>query len=227
MLKLVSSTHAKTVNTLIITHLTLRKLLGSLGIAMPVILPLGAYLFGENPWRQPSISDYYYTGMRDVFVGILWGFGLFLFSYKGYKPKKSKLSDNVITNIAGILAIGISLFPTGDAACENSCNPGWVGTVHLMCAAFFFLILGYISIFKFTKSDKPVERQTEPKKRRNILYIICGSVIWLSMAVLFSYFLFFSDKWPVTTVYWFEAFSLWAFGISWLVKGRALKLVGL
>lgn len=212
---------------MIITHLTLRKLLGSLGIALPVILPLGAYLFGEKPWLQPSISDYYYTGVRDVFVGILWGFGLFLFSYKGYKTENSKLSDNAVTNIAGILAIGVSLFPTQDAACDISCNPGWVGNVHLACATIFFLILGYLSLFKFTKSDKPFDEQSGTKKRRNVLYIICGIVIWISMAVLFSFFLFFAEKWPATTVYWFETFSLWAFGISWLVKGRALKRVGL
>ncbi len=214
-------------NALIISHFTLRKLLGALGIALPVILPLGTFLLGQKYWLQPSISDYYYTIMRDVFVGVLWGFGLFLFSYKGYKPVKSKISENLITNVAGILAIFVSLFPTGDDSCIKLCHPAWIGTFHLASATVFFLILGYLSLFNFTKSDKPSEQQSPAKKRRNIVYIACGSVIWLSMAILFIYFKFLNDKWPDTTVFTFETVSLWAFGISWLVKGRALSHFGL
>ena len=214
-------------NGLIISHLTLRKLLGGLGLVLPVLLPAGTWLFDEKDWLQPSISDYYYTIMRDVFVGVLWGFGLFLFSYKGYKPVKSKISENLITNIAGILAICVSLFPTADGLCVSQCLPGWVGSFHLASATFFFLILGYLSIFNFTKSSKPSAEQSPAKKRRNIVYIICGSIIWLSMAILFIYFQFLHEKWPDSTVFIFETVSLWAFGISWLVKGRALSQFGL
>jgi hypothetical protein len=45
--------------------------------------------------------------MQDVFVGILWAVGLFLISYKGYDS-----TDNWVTNLSGIFAIGVALFPT-------------------------------------------------------------------------------------------------------------------
>jgi hypothetical protein len=165
--------------------------------------------------------------MRDVFVGILWGFGLFLITYKGYKPRVGKFSDNLFTNIAGFLAIIVSIFPTGYDFCTTNCKPEWIGTLHLVSAAGFFIILGYLSIFKFTMSDKPKKLQSDRKKRRNILFIISGIVIWGCMFVLLIYFICLKDTWPATTVFWFEAVSLEAFGISWLVKGKALHHFGL
>jgi len=209
-----------------ISHLTLRILLGSLGVALPVILPLGACMLGGFSTLQNSISDYYYTNMRDVFVGILWGFGLFLITYKGYKPRVGRFSDNVFTNIAGFLAIIVSIFPTGNDNCVNYCKPEWIGTLHLVSAAGFFIILGYLSIFKFTLSDKPKKLHSDSKRRRNMLYRISGIVIWVSMFVLLIYFICLKDTWPATTVFWLEAVSLEAFGISWLVKGRVLRKFG-
>lgn len=204
-------------NSHLISYLTLRKTLGILGIILPVILPFGVFLFSTEK-AQDSISHYYYTVMGDVFVGILWAFGLFLFTYEGYrKTKNDKISDNVITNIAGILAIGIALFPTHPHPPASS--PGWIGAVHLICAALFFLILGGISLFIFTKSPL--------KKKQNRVYKVCGWIIWLCLLILLVYFLFFQNSWPRMTVYWVELVMLWAFGMSWIVKGKALKRIGL
>jgi len=214
-------------NPLVISHLILRRVLGTLGIALPFILPIGVILSNSNsdPF-QPSISHYYYTNMGDVFVGVLWGFGLFLFSYKGYDVATSKVSDNVLTNIAGLFAVGVSLFPTVSARCID-CHPSWVGTLHLGFAALFFLILGYMSIFVFTDSNKPPEERSPSKKRRNVLFIIFGIIIWACMIALFVYFMFFNTGEPTRTVYIFETISLLAFGTSWLIKGRALRFMGL
>ena len=213
----------------IISYLTLRKLLGGLGIALPVILPAGDFLFGDNTSLQQSISYYYYTNMGDVFVGVLWSFGLFLITYKGYKPDKTdrRLSDNAITNVAGVLAICVALFPINSDINCYQCNPVWVGTFHLVCAATFFWILCYLSLFKFTKSNIPKAQWKTDKKRRNIVYIVCGTIIWTSMLILFLYFMFFKGRWPATVVFWLEAFSLLAFGTSWLTKGLALRKFGL
>lgn len=90
----------------IISFLTLRKTIGYIGILMPIIVRVGAYLF-EGIRSNDSISAYYYTGMRDVFVGILFAIGVFLFCYRGPATQ-----DNLLTNIAGLAAIAIGLFPT-------------------------------------------------------------------------------------------------------------------
>ena len=63
---------------LVISYLTLRKAVGVLGIALPIVLAVGDLTFGNGRGLQPTISDYYATGMRDVFVGLLFPLGLFL-----------------------------------------------------------------------------------------------------------------------------------------------------
>ena len=69
---------------LVISYLTLRKAIGVLGISFPVILALGACIFAGFD-IQRSVSSYYHTNMQDVFAGILFAIGLFLFSYRGYE----------------------------------------------------------------------------------------------------------------------------------------------
>ena len=203
----------------LISYYTLRRTLGLLGIFLPILLPLGVYLFGKDlQVIQNSISHYYYTNMSDIFVGVLWAFGLFLFTYKGYKTSGYRLSDNLLTNTAGVLAIGVAIFPTGNDAI--SYNPGWVGVVHLICAATFFVILGGMSIFIFTQGKS---------RASNRLYVILGIVMWTCLLVLLIYFLT-NDSWtfwPAWTVYFFEAIMLFAFGFSWLTKGKGLRFMGL
>jgi hypothetical protein len=57
-------------NQLVIPYLTLRRTVGILGIALPFVLILGGWIVFKTS-LQGSLSAYYHTGMRDVFVGIL------------------------------------------------------------------------------------------------------------------------------------------------------------
>ncbi len=68
--------------TLVISYLTMRKVIGILGVALPVVLVIGTLINGDKNAVQDSISDYYHTGMRDAFVGILCMVALFLFHIK-------------------------------------------------------------------------------------------------------------------------------------------------
>src|SRR5271169_6182359 len=92
--------------SLIISYLAMRRLIGILGIALPFIMILGGFAQGE-PVVQGSISGYYYTNMRDFFVGILSGVALFLISYKGYER-----IDDIVANMSGVFALGMIVFPT-------------------------------------------------------------------------------------------------------------------
>ena len=53
-----------------------------------------------------SISNYYYTNMRDFFVGLLFAISLFLISYTGYEK-----IDNIVGNISGLFALEINNVP--------------------------------------------------------------------------------------------------------------------
>jgi len=86
-------------NELVINYLTLRKALGWMGIALPFALMAGSYIWNDG-YFETSISNYYYTVLRDVFVVTLCAVALFLFTYRGYDKK-----DRRVTNAAGAFGL--------------------------------------------------------------------------------------------------------------------------
>ncbi len=206
---------------LIISYLTMRRVIGILGIGLPMIVILGGFIqngfvFGD------SISSYYYTNMRDFFVGLLCCVGLFLMSYKGYEK-----IDDVTGNISGIFAFGIAFFPT---SLESSgvfktgifqLNDSVSVYFHLTCASLFFLSLAFNSIFLFTKHGGAM---TPEKIKRNRIYKLCGYIIIFSILCILVYKVFLVKTFiaAIQPVLIFEAVSLAAFGVSWLIKGETL-----
>jgi hypothetical protein len=192
------------------SYLALRKAVGWIGLLLPFTMMTGVCLLFDEEIIQSSISDYYYTGMRDVFVGAICAIALFLFFYRGYDKW-----DNWTGNLAGFFAIGIAWFPTTEAGPENI-----IGIIHFICATMFFLILAGFSLFLFTrKGSYPTRR----KLRRNMIYIICGSVmIACLIAIMIYYIIIHDDKSGSDFVFWAETVALIAFGVSWLTKGGTL-----
>ena len=74
-------------------------------ILLPFVLVLVNWAAGHGV--QTSMSSYYYTVMRDTFVGSLCAIGIFLVSYDGYD-----LADRLVTDAAGLCTICIAFFPT-------------------------------------------------------------------------------------------------------------------
>lgn len=147
-------------NDLVVSYLYLRRIVGILGFAYPIVLAGGLWLYGHCHVFQDSISDYHNTQMRDVFVGLLAAISLFLFVYAGY----DKL-DAFMAKAAGILGFLVCIFPD-DYDKDNVCAldfgtlekvPLWFDKVHFSSAVLFFLVLAYFSIFLFTKSKEDNE----------------------------------------------------------------------
>jgi hypothetical protein len=212
-------------NKLVLSYLTLRSAVGFLGISFPIILILGAIAFGACKGVQDSISDYHNTNMRDVFVGILCAMSLFLFAYAGYDKV-----DFWMAKLCGVLGFMVAIFP--DGLDDNECTiyvkqiiPDWMEKVHLYSAGAFFLVLAYFSIFLFTKSNKNIAAQTAQKKKRNLIYKICGYIMVACIVILLLYFQIpglkekFEQYSPVLIL---EIVALWAFGFSWIVKGERI-----
>jgi hypothetical protein len=204
--------------SLIFSYLTLRKTIGLLGMAFPFILSLGALILFETG-LQKSISSYYHTGMRDVFVGILCVIGFFLFSYRGYKR-----ADDIAGDLACVFAIGVALFPTTlDRATSGGTD--FIGYIHLTFAALFFMTLIYFSLCLFTKTD-PGKQPSRRKLLRNKVYRACGYAMSLCIILIVIYSLLPNEAASQVGVYkpvfWLEAIAIFAFGISWLTKGEAI-----
>lgn len=205
---------------LIVSYLTMRRTIGVLGIALPLVVVLGGLI--ENPHMlQGSISGYYYTNMRDFFVGILCVVALFLISYQGYER-----IDNIVANLAGFSALGMIIFPTkmsyhkiekvGMFLIDDNIS----GFLHLFFATVFFFTLSYNAIFLFTKRHSV--NISKEKRRRNILYRACGIIMLIQILLIIVYMVFLRETYLSKTypILIFESFALFAFGISWLVKGN-------
>ncbi len=219
--------HSEVGDSHLISHMTLRKLLGFLGVFMPLILILGVVvlkaIFEIGPHEsdkafQPSISHYYHTIMRNGFVAIVAAFGFFLFTYRGYDEAQWWKRDSLFTNAAGVCALLVAFFPTNN---YGECTVIFC-YIHFIAATLFFIILAYISYFLFTLSNKPPSQRTERKRDRNKVYRTCGAVMAGCILILAAYFCFFENSWPVNTIFIFESIALLAFGISWLTKGEAI-----
>ena len=205
---------------LIISYLLMRRIIGVLGITLPIVVVVGGFI--ENGFViQGSISGYYYTNMRDFFVGLLCIVALFLMSYQGYER-----IDNIIGNMSGLFALGMIAFPTGMFSGKVVkvglflIDDDISALIHLTFGMLFFLALSYNSIFLFTKRHST--HPSKEKRRRNFIYRSCGIVMLLSILLNSIYTLFLRDTilakyYPVLIL---ESVGLFAFGISWLIKGN-------
>jgi len=203
-------------SSLVLSYLGLRKAIGIIGIALPFVLVVGKVLL-ESPGIQPSISDYYYTVMRDVFVGSLCAIGVFLMSYRGYTRH-----DDVVGNLACVFAIGVALFPTTPDKNPTTIEL-MVGSAHYCFAAAFFLTLAYFCLVLFRKTD-PSKPMTNRKRQRNGVYVTCGTIILVCIVLLAIYAIFLrgSSIDHLDPIFWLEATAIMSFGISWLTKGEGI-----
>jgi hypothetical protein len=208
------------------TYRRLRRSIGYLGIALPILLVL-ASLNPSYVKLQPSISHYYYTNVREVFTGILCAVGLFLVRYKGLGNTKWWLNDNLLTNIAGLMAFGVAFVPTNPERLYQKIytiipsHADYLGWLHFGFAGTLFVIFAVLSLLVFTQGQErdpgiPVSMLDE-----NHIYTFCGIIIIICIILI----PISSGYFPYSTLV-FEAIALFAFGSSWLIKGRALGDTG-
>lgn len=207
--------------------LTLRKLIGVLGMSLPLLLFLFVFIDADYGAPLDSISHYYHTragSVLDIIVGLL---AIFLIIYKG-----NNRTGFYISLVAGVFAVLMLLFPTGNIAdvCNCELEDHIISYVdenkfrilfHLICAAIFLLALAYISYFVFTKPDF---EQIEVKKRNILIYRICGTMILISV-VLIAIGIYTKNQWYSNNhlTFWLETVAIEFFGISWLTKGGAFQ----
>lgn len=208
---------------------TLRRLVGTLGILLPVILYLFLQLVKNFDPVLPSISHYYFTRAGSLFEIIVSLLAIFLLIYKG-----EKMIDYVLSSIAGFSALLMLIFPTGNlwgyngsakydsvaVTCfeQSLFRPGF----HYTCAALFLLSLACMALFIFTKSSGV---KTLNKRKRNLIYRLCGVLMLASLAIAFAGFIkiipaAFYDQHNLT--FWMEVIAVEAFGIAWMIKGEVI-----
>lgn len=211
---------------MVISFMIIRRAVGILGVFLPPVLATGIRLFGSSHWIEPSISNYAYTIMGNVLVGVLCAFSLFLFTYRGYDKW-----DNRWSSLAALFALGVAFFPMNisktisDADIFIRCDNNWRDHTHYASAGLFFLTLAVISYFRFTKSRHAAKKDMTPQKRtRNVIYRVCAIVMFASIVVIGCFKFFGLAKYvPLNNpTFWLETVALYAFALSWLTKGEVI-----
>ncbi|WP_298310698.1 hypothetical protein [uncultured Aquimarina sp.] len=208
---------------------SLRKTIGILGLALPILLLVA------HQQLLSSMSHYYYTAGGVFFILILSAFGLILINYRGYpKQEGESFSDRLITTVAGICILITVLVPTKS---ENPLGTlfftdtpylfghqsnSLLGAIHLLSAASFFFLLGYMSFYKFVLNH-------DASASRNRLFRRSGIIVWASVGALIVIFAIekilkinMDEVFPAYT-FWLEWVAVYAFAVAWLVKGRIDK----
>lgn len=191
-----------------------RNTLGVLGMLLPVLCVVGGLFVANKPeswWYSISVT-YYITPVLAVILGSC---AIFFMCYRSYET-----IDTVINILSGIFAMGVVLFP-----CSNPYGIEKVGffqlpqnisnIIHCSCAVLLFVFLAYNIGFLFTRGKH---------QQRNKVYKICALIMFIAMVIfaVVSILRRFTDFIPGYVVIIAEAILLWAFGIGWLTKGRAI-----
>lgn len=210
---------------LIMSYLLMRVLIGVIAVLLPFALILANWIIGHGV--QSSVSGYYYTPVRNIFVGSLCAIGVFLISYDGYD-----LADRTITDVAGLCAICIACFPTTPAH-QPTARQVLIGDLHLTFACTAFVLLSVMA-FRFAKRQPtppgltwwrraeyafgftgPGDSQALAWER--LVYRVSGGMILTCVILIY----------PLSTaaahsLLVLETIMLVAFGLSWFVKGRKI-----
>jgi hypothetical protein len=215
------------------SQLSLRKGLGLMGLALPIVLFLASALNSDVDLRR-SLSAYYYAPhLRDMLVGVLWAIGATLVFYRGYGTIPTAfrrlpawinrhMTDTKLSSLAGIGALMTAIMPTCEF--QDNCPTPIIAGGHLVGSITFLGTLAILSIWSFTDSNTPPQDWDASKKWANRIYITSGWTILASLALcapLVAYRVDAIGPLPMP-VFWLESLAIWAFGISWLVKGDAI-----
>jgi hypothetical protein len=209
-------------NVYVRSFLIVRIIVGVLGLMLPLFLVVGTKaFFDEGPFPRNSLSAYYYSGGRDLFVGILCALGVFLI---GYKVGEANL-DNTLTLVAGAGALLVALFPTNlpkeleDLAAltplQEKLGERTVMFVHYLSAGVFLGSLAFLS-YQFGKREYKREPRAGGRSARfwRDFHYACAGLVVLGLAAAIVLR-------PVTDAALLigEVIAVVAFAVSWLFKG--------
>jgi hypothetical protein len=187
----------------------LRLLVGIIAFLLPIAVPLIAST------NLTSISASYYTNSRDIFVGMLFIVGSFLWAYNGHST-----TESVVSKIAGVAAVVIAICPT---ACDT-CDANSKSYIHYGAAVTLFLLLAYFCFGPFRKNTR-----NKPGKKglRSKIYFTCGCVMLFCMlGAGISRFALSKETMDMLDItYWAETFALFAFGAAWIVAGKYIRFL--
>jgi hypothetical protein len=220
-------------------------LIGILAFGIGPIVAV-AYWIEGGTGLGGSISSYYNSDVRDLFVGLLFALGIMFTTYH-FRPirwpqpgagdhtapgaGKYKVDygvDNWLANAAGLAAVLLALCPTDDPPHPPACRANHTcsaphtlaGGLHMVWGVLLIALLVVFALLRFRKTGG--ERTDEQQKaRRNRVYTICGCVM-IGAVAAYALQRWQFHSWPSWIGFLSETTALWAFSLSWLLKSDYL-----
>ena len=209
------------------SYVVTRFAIGLLGFLLPpALVLLEPALFDGLPAPRGSLSAYYYSGVREIFVGGLWAIGVFLIVYKLLDVSW----EGVLSSLAGLAAVLVAVFPTerpGDGVPLNPFQVKWgegvVSGIHYATATAFIALLVPITLLFALSEGRRQESGSRLSGRFWRGFHTVAAACILFGAVLAGFAGITGD--PDKGVLYGEWIAVWAFGISWLAKGAELDVL--
>jgi hypothetical protein len=210
----------------VVSYHKMQQMVGWIALLMPIVVRFLAWAFDDISATN-SISAYYYTALRDVFVGSLVVGGLFLAFFRTDDRR-----DRWIAIVAGIAGIGIGLFPMDisqgvvtwagapspqeEAKMIDALRHGPNGPIgyHFYFVGAFFLLTFYLVAFRFRANTPAIP--TPQKLARNKWYVAFG--VLMAIGFVWIAVLWWLDS--KRSIFLPEAIAVMSFAAAWLVKGQ-------
>jgi hypothetical protein len=204
------------------SYLIMRIFVGAIGIAVPLVLLLGDWWLGGDPVPQDSLSAYYYTGVRELLVGLLAAIAVFLFTYR----VADRSWDNDLSLLAGLAVLGVVIFPTGRpehvveqgaglTALQEELTERSVEKIHFGSAAIFIGSLAVISLL-FGVDEWIRGHRRWPWVHWGCAIAIGAAVGYIALSKWTNVLGWLEPSWWLLLGEWW---AVWAFAFSWLTKG--------
>jgi hypothetical protein len=203
--------------SVVASYLLLRRVIGWIGTLLPIVLVVGDAAFSSAP-LPISLSDYYYTPMRNIMVGSLCVLGVFLLLYDvGVRL------DHWVTNFAGVGVLGVAFLPGSPEVAHLTTSEEVIGNVHVVFASIAFVAFS-ITTWRFARADSDGPNAVAPSKGACTFYrasslVMLAFIILSGVAILVPV----SIQDDTKVLFILEALACMTFGMSFLVKGQGLQ----
>jgi len=233
------------------SYLLIRTVVGLLGVALPIFFVIAESAINRSVHFRGSISAYYHSPVRDVFVGGLCTIGFLLIMYMAGQKKRW---DWILSTLAGVALIVLVLvptkrpgLPTGAPLCGTEPQPptcSWTQQhfggemnayhIHLISAGVFILSLAGICLYWALRDVERRRQEAEhsekehPRSGRWELWRAGGARVWVPATCGFIIIVAVAwvplgvDVWQLTPLYLAEFVSVLAFAAAWLFASRDL-----
>lgn len=218
------------------SYLLNRLVIGSIGVLLPTLLFMAEWLFLRGAVSvRGSLSAYYHTSARDLFVAALCVTGVMLLTYMA---AQASTWDFWLSSVAGLAVLGVAFLPTKRPVLSDTgplCGPdavpappgctqlqqafgeAAVASVHYVCAGIFILSLAAICFLFARRELKHGDRINRARSHRVCGLLILAAVAWVGIGGALD-----ADIGTFTPLYVGEVVSVYAFGVSWIMKSLDL-----